>query len=247
QAGGAGGARTPGAARQVGDAPVARIYGGLSMLGHDYTMEGNGKGTTPAEASYLNGNLFKGKVGGAPSLLAGGIVRLGKAPVMLEAEGSAWLETVAVAGEEYANTGVQARIGARYYAPLGSSPAYWYAMGGFLHTPALAFIYGDETRTSVDLQNYALNGARLGGGLGVDAGRFWGEFDAGLTWGAWFLPQVVAPRLILGFDVKPGMMVFLSYSYEARFIRVKLPAHGGILNVNDTYQPIVLGIGGAFG
>lgn len=239
--------RAPTQPRQVSEVPIARLYGGLSLLGHDYTMEGSGEGTTPAEASYVNGNLFKGKVGGAPSLLAGGIVRLGKAPVMLEAEGSAWLETVAVAGDEYDNTGLQARIGARYYAPIGTSPVYWYAMGGYLRTPALAFIYGDETRTSVDLQNHTLNGVRLGGGLGVEAGRFWGEFDASLTWGLYALPQVYAPRLMLGVDVKPGLMVFLTYAYEARNVRVKLGGGDGILHVRDTYQPIVLGIGGAFG
>lgn len=243
---GAGG-EAPRAPRDFSGVPIARIWGGLCLLGHDYTMEGSGVGTTPAEASFLNGNLFKGKVGGAPSLLGGAVVRLGRAPVMLDLELSAWLETVAVAGTEYDEPGFQGRFGARYTAPLGGSPWYGYAMAGYLRTPALAFIYGDETRTSVDIQTHALNGVRLGGGLGVDAGRFWGEADLGLTWGLYALPQVYAPRLLLGLDVKPGMMVFLSYAYEARNIRIKLDGDDGILHVKDTYQPIALGIGGSFG
>ena len=236
-------AGTPG---QIGGPAIARIYGGLSLLAHDYAMEGTGEGTTPATASYVNGNFLKGQFGGAPSVLGGGWVKLGQLPVMLELEASAWLETVEVAGDEYDNTGFQARLGARYYSYLGSSPAYWYAMGGVNHTKALAFAYGDETRTSVELSAHSLTGLRLGGGIGAEAGRFFVEADASGTWGLHALPQVLAPRLQLGFEIKPGMLAFLSYAFEARNIRIDLPGEDGQLNVRDKYQPLVLGLGGAF-
>jgi hypothetical protein len=246
---GAGGGRVqqpraaPGA---LGGPAVARIYGGLSLLAHDYGMEGTGEGTTPAEAAYVNGNFLAGQFGGAPSVLGGGWVKLGQLPVMLDLEGSAWLETIEVAGDEYDNAGYQARFGARYYSPLGSSPAYWYAMGGIAHTKALVFAYGDETRTSVDITTEGLTGLRLGGGIGAEAGRFFVEADAAGTWGLHALPQILAPRLHAGFEVKPGMLVFLSYAYEFRNIRIELPGDGGQLYVKDKYQPLVLGISGAF-
>ena len=238
--------RTPAAPGQMGGPAVARLYGGLSLLGHDYRMEGTGEGTTPAEAAYINGNLLKGQFGGAPSVLGGGWVKLGQLPVMLELEASAWLETIEVAGDEYSNTGFQARFGARYYSPLGSSPAYWYALAGINHTKALAFSYGDLTRTSVELGNHNLTGLRLGGGIGAEAGRFFVEADVSGTWGLHALPQVLAPRLQAGFEVKPNMLIFLAYAYEARNIRIELPGDGGQLNVMDKYQPLVLGISGAF-
>ena len=231
---------------QAGGPATARLYGGLSLLAHDYSMEGTGEGTTPAEAAYVNGNYLKGQFGGAPSVLGGGWVKLGQLPVMLELEASAWLETIEVAGDEYDNTGYQARFGARYYSPLGTSPAYWYAMAGINHTKALAFAYGDETRTSVDISNHGLTGLRLGGGIGAEAGRFFVEADASGTWGLSALPQILTPRVLAGFEVKPGMLVFLSYAFEARNIRIELPGDGGQLKVQDKYQPLVLGIGGAF-
>ena len=230
----------------LGGPAVARVYGGLSLLAHDYSMEGTGEGTTPAEAAYVNGNYLEGQFGGAPSVLGGGWVKLGQLPVMLELEGSAWLETIEVAGDEYDNTGYQARFGARYYSPLGSSPAYWYAMGGLAHTKALAFAYGDETRTSVDIATHGHTGLRLGAGIGAEAGRFFVEADAAGTWGLHAIPAVLAPRLQAGFEVKPGMFVFLSYAYEMRNIRIELPGDEGQLYVRDSYQPLVLGIGGAF-
>ncbi len=245
--GGASGVRAPTAAPgQAGGPATARLYGGLSLLAHDYRMEGTGEGTTPAEAAYVNGNYLKGQLGGAPSVLAGGWVKLGQAPIMLEFEGSAWLETIEVAGDEYDNTGFQARLGARYYGYLGSSPAYWYALAGANHTKALVFAYGDETRTSVDITSHGVTGLRLGGGIGAEAGRFFVEADAAGTWGLAALPQVLAPRLMAGFEVKPGMVAFLSYAYELRNIRIELEGDGGQLRVKDSYQPLVLGIGGAF-
>ncbi len=244
----AGGGR-PARVRQPGQAggdAIARIYGGLSMMGHDYLMEGTGEGTTPAQASYTNGNLLAGELGGAPALVAGGIVSLGQLPVMIEAEGSGWFETVEVAGEEYSNPGFQLRAGARYFAPIGTSPLYWYALGGVNHTKALVFEYGDLSRTSVDLQSHSLTGLRLGGGLGLEAGRFWGELDMGLTWGLHALPQVFAPRMILAVEAKPNLMVFTSLAYEARNIRVALEDDEGQVNVKDKIVPLVLGVGGAF-
>ncbi len=238
--------QTSAAPGALGGPAKARLYGGLSLLAHDYAMEGTGEGTTPAEAAYVNGNFLKGQFGGAPSVLGGGWVKLGQLPVMLELEASAWLETIEVAGDEYDNPGYQARFGARYYGMLGTSPAYWYAMGGINHTKALAFEYGDETRTSVEIGSHALTGLRLGGGIGAEAGRFFVEADASGTWGLHALPQVLAPRLITGFEIKPGMSVFLSYAFEARNIRIELPGDGGQLYVKDKYQPLVLGIGGAF-
>ncbi len=244
--GGAPRARPPSNPGQMGGPATARLYGGLSLLAHDYAMEGTGEGTTPAEAAYVNGNFLKGQFGGAPSVLAGGWVKLGQLPVMLELEGSAWLETIEVAGDEYDNTGFQARFGARYYGYLGTSPAYWYATAGVNHTKALAFAYGDETRTSVDIATHSVTGLRLGAGIGAEAGRFFVEADASGTWGLAALPAVLAPRLIAGFEIKPGMMAFLSYAYEARNIRIELDGDGGQLRVKDAYQPLTLGIGGAF-
>ncbi len=238
--------RQPAAAPgQLGGPAKARLYAGLSLLAHDYAMEGTGQGTTPADASYVNGNFLAGQLGGSPSILGGGWVKLGQSPLMLELEASAWLETVDVAGTEHDNTGFQARFGARYYGAMGTGPMYWYALAGVNHTKALAFAYGDTSRTSVDIQNHSLTGLRLGGGLGVEAGRFYGELDAAGTWGLHALPQVLAPRLSVGFELKPGMTAFLGYAYEARNIRITLE-DGGQLYVRDKYQPLTVGIGGAF-
>lgn len=236
-------APTPG---QVGGEAVARVYGGLSLLAHDYAMEGTGEGTTPSQASYSNGNFLKGQFGGVPSVLGGGWVKLGQLPVMLELEASAWLETIEVAGDEFDNTGFQARFGVRYFGYLGSSPAYWYALAGVNHTRAISFAYGDEHRTSVDIEPRSLTGLRLGGGVGVEAGRFFTEFDLAGTWGLAALPQVLAPRLHFGVEVKARTVVFLAYAYEYRNIRVTLDDDGGQLYVRDKFQPLTLGVGGAF-
>jgi hypothetical protein len=242
---GGGARRAPPVSGGLDGPAVARIYGGLSLLAHDYLMEGTGEGTTPLEASYTTGNCLAGQFGGAPSVLAGGWVRLGQLPLMLELEGSAWLETVDVAGDEHDNTGYQGHFGARYYSWL-SGPLYWYALAGVHHTKALAFAYGDETRSSVELATHNLTGLRIGGGLGVEAGPFWAELDATGTWGAHALPQVLAPRLAMGIEPKEGTMIFLAYAFEARNIRIELDGDGGQLYVKDKYQPLTIGVGGAF-
>ncbi len=243
---GSSGRARPANTGQVGGEAVTRIWGGLSLLAHDYSMEGTGEGTTPKDAAYSNGNYLAGQFGGAPSVLGGGWFKLGQLPVMLELEASAWLETIEVAGDEFDNTGFQAHFGARYFGFLGTSPAYWYAMAGLSHTKALVFAYGDETSTSIDITSRGVTGLRLGGGIGVEAGRIFAEFDLAGTWGLHALPQVIAPRLHFGVEVKPRMVVFLAYAYEARNIRLELEDDEGQLYVKDKYQPLALGIGGAF-
>lgn len=225
------------------DRPRFRGQLGLAGTAHRYSQVAASDSGAPTNADYTNGDFLAGKIGGAPGADLRLLLQPLPKPFALDINFLGYLETVAVAGENVATKGSNLRGTLRYRGDL-SDAVYWYGYGGVQRGSAITFEYTDDSRTAAQIVSHAAMGAALGAGAGLEAGKIWAELDAGFV--ATPAPSIWGFRLQGAYDISSSLYAFLAFSAESRKMSFTIEGTEDTIEVKDSIQPLMLGVGGVF-
>jgi hypothetical protein len=210
-----GGGRAPSA--NAGDLSKVRLRAMLSNAPFAWssTLRGEGASTFAPEASFTTSPIFGHTAAhGEVELWPDAERRLG-----LDLRARAGIYRVKLGSTSAAVAPLELEGGVRYRA-WSSGKASAYAGGGFGRSQGLVIAYTDDTRSSADPVNFAVLGARVGGGLRVESGPTLFELDLQTFW----TPAPSIFRLDSRLDVPLAGNLALSFALggDARLLRYKI-------------------------